>query len=92
MNNIAISPYICLHALQIQNIKRDVVKKVSINQLNVSDFKNDNKNDNKNEEFNQILETKPDIDIDIGDSTNINDLPIPISSNDNNINIGSKLL
>jgi hypothetical protein len=34
MNNLAISPYICLHALQIQNIKRDVVKKVSINELN----------------------------------------------------------
>jgi hypothetical protein len=34
MNNIAILPYICLHALQIQNIKRDVVKKVSIENLN----------------------------------------------------------
>jgi hypothetical protein len=34
MNNLAILPYICLHALQIQNIKRDVVKKVSIENLN----------------------------------------------------------
>lgn len=34
MNNIAILPYIGLHALQIQNIKRDVVKKVSIENLN----------------------------------------------------------
>jgi hypothetical protein len=34
MNNIAILPYIGLHALQIQNIKRDVVKKVTIKKLN----------------------------------------------------------
>ena len=34
MNNLAILPYICLHALQIQNVKRDVVKKVSIDNLN----------------------------------------------------------
>jgi hypothetical protein len=34
MNNIAITPYIFLHALQIQNVKRDVAKKVSINELN----------------------------------------------------------
>jgi hypothetical protein len=34
MNNIAISPYIGLHALQIQNVKRNVVKTASINELN----------------------------------------------------------
>jgi len=34
MNNIAISPYIGMHALQIQNIKRNVVKKACINELN----------------------------------------------------------
>jgi hypothetical protein len=34
MNNIAISPYIGMHALQIQNVKRDVVKKMSISELN----------------------------------------------------------
>ena len=34
MNNLAISPYIGMHALQIQNVKRDVVKKVSISELN----------------------------------------------------------
>jgi len=34
MNNAAILPYICMHALQIQNVKRDTVKKVSINELN----------------------------------------------------------
>ena len=34
MNNLAITPYIFLHALQIQNVKRNVAKKVSINELN----------------------------------------------------------
>ena len=30
MNNIAISPYVALHALQIQNIKRNVAKKIDV--------------------------------------------------------------
>ena len=34
MNNLAISPYIGMHALQIQNVKRNVVKKASIDELN----------------------------------------------------------
>ena len=34
MNNAAILPYICMHALQIQNVKRNTVKKVSVNELN----------------------------------------------------------
>ena len=34
MNNIAILPYISLHALQIQNVKRNVAKKVNIDELN----------------------------------------------------------
>jgi hypothetical protein len=34
MNNAAILPYIGMHALQIQNIKRDVVKKANISQIN----------------------------------------------------------
>jgi hypothetical protein len=33
MNNIAISPYIALHALQIQNIKRNVAKKIKIDDI-----------------------------------------------------------
>lgn len=36
MNNIAVLPYIGLHALQIQNVKRNVTKKASINELNLS--------------------------------------------------------
>ena len=34
MNNLAISPYICLHALQIQNVKWNTVKKVDIKEFN----------------------------------------------------------
>ena len=34
MNNVAVLPYRGLHALQIQNVKRNVAKKVSINELN----------------------------------------------------------
>jgi Cupin-like domain len=36
MNNIAISPYVGMHALQIQNVKRNTVKKVDISELNNS--------------------------------------------------------
>jgi hypothetical protein len=34
MNNLSISPYIGMHFLQLQNIKREVVKKIDINKLN----------------------------------------------------------
>jgi sulfotransferase len=34
LNNLAIIPYIAMHALQIQNVKRNTVKKVSIQELN----------------------------------------------------------
>ena len=34
MNNIAISPYVALHALQIQNIKRNVAKKIDVTETN----------------------------------------------------------
>jgi hypothetical protein len=37
MNNIAISPYVAMYALQIQNVKRNVAKKVSIDELNVKE-------------------------------------------------------
>jgi hypothetical protein len=86
MNNISILPYICLHALQIQNIKRDLVKKVSINELNkneiivpvdkedISNYHTDINTSNTNTKTN----------IDTSESTNINDLPEPTSA-DNNI-------
>lgn len=36
MNNVAISPYIAMYALQLQNVKRNTVKKVSIEELNMN--------------------------------------------------------
>ena len=44
MNNIAVLPYIGLHALQIQNVKRNTTKKVSINELNNEVIIIENKN------------------------------------------------
>jgi hypothetical protein len=60
MNNAAILPYIGMHALQIQNVKRDVVKKANISQLNHeiihpldnNDINNDNTDNNKLDEIN----------------------------------------
>lgn len=74
MNNMAILPYICLHALQIQNIKRDVVKKVSIEQLNKADKQLQN-DELQNNEYN--YETT----IISNQSTNIDELPNPILEN-----------
>jgi hypothetical protein len=89
MNNIAISPYIGMHALQIQNVKRNVVKKASIDELNKSntvilennDIKNEeveeaNKNQNQNQ--NHVLEKN--------EYSNTTDLPEPLSNN-----IGSEI-
>lgn len=36
MNNVAISPYIAMYALQLQNVKRNIVKKASIEELNLN--------------------------------------------------------
>ena len=45
MNNVAISPYIAMHALQIQNVKRDMVKKIDIEELNAIHEKSNNIDD-----------------------------------------------
>ena len=50
VNNLAISPYISMHILQLQNIKRDVAKKISIDALNNKASNESNElqpNDNK---------------------------------------------
>jgi hypothetical protein len=74
MNNIAIAPYIGMHALQIQNVKRNVVKKASIDELN-------------NPEINIQLPEKQETTIVeqniVSEGTNIDNLPQP--ANDNNI-------
>jgi hypothetical protein len=81
MNNIAISPYIGMHALQIQNVKRNVVKKVSIEELNKPVI------NTQIPEKQEIKET-PIIEQNIvSEGTNIDNLPEPINDN----NIGSEI-
>ena len=81
MNNIAISPYIGMHALQIQNVKRNVVKKVSIDELNKSVITT------QIPEKQEIKET-PIIEQNIvSEGTTIDNLPEPINDN----NIGSEI-
>lgn len=41
MNNIAILPQIVMHGLQIQNVKRDVAKKVTMDDLEVHESSTD---------------------------------------------------
>jgi hypothetical protein len=79
MNNIAISPYIGMHALQIQNVKRNTVKKASINELN-SEINVSEKVTNETLVDNKInVETE----IDNNTGTALDKLPEPVS-NDNN--------
>ena len=59
MNNLAISPYIFMHILQLQNIKRDVTKKISLDTLNNKTLENDESpikitNNNDNNDNNNI--------------------------------------
>lgn len=84
MNNIAVTPYICMHALQIQNVKRNIVKKASIKELNTEtneELNNQNEIEiNINEKnINEININEKNI-----NGTNINELP-EILSNDLNI-------
>ena len=72
MNNLAITPYICLHALQIQNVKRDVAKKINITEL-------DKNNIIEPVEKEQLVNNNNDTDLIPNHSTNID----YISSNDN---------
>jgi hypothetical protein len=56
MNNIAISPYIFMYALQNQNIKREFVKKIDINEINKINKINQNNEQNQTNENNIINE------------------------------------
>lgn len=60
MNNAAIVPYIGMHALQIQNVKRNVVKKASIQQLNneIVELRENTKTENPNQELPQQVPTQ----------------------------------
>lgn len=87
MNNLAILPYIGLHALQIQNVKRNSVKKVKIQELN----KNEIIPPIDKEEISNTNETSNNVEENViipEQSTNIDELPQPASSDNN---IGSEL-
>ncbi len=85
MNNLAILPYICLHALQIQNVKRNVAKKVSINELKNEIVQPVDQEDlnNKQHSENQTQNTLNQNVNQERSSTNIDELPQPISSDSN---------
>jgi len=89
MNNAAILPYIGMHALQIQNVKRDVVKKASISELNKEVVYIEDANVQPEEHIatdtNQNLMAEHMLH-DHGIGTNINDLheqPVSAYTNDN---------
>jgi hypothetical protein len=56
MNNIAITPHICMYALQQQNVKREVLKKIPISELSKStpniDINNSLEDENKDSDDN----------------------------------------
>lgn len=60
MNNAAILPYVGLHALQIQNVKRNVVKKASIKELN-NEIVEPTDDSNQMEESNQHVSASSDV-------------------------------
>ena len=77
MNNIAVAPYIGMHALQIQNVKRNVVKKASIDELNKTVI---NTQIPEKQEIQDPTVVEENI---VSEGTNIDNLPQP--ANDNNI-------
>jgi hypothetical protein len=93
VNNLAISPYIFMHMLQLQNIKRDVTKKISIDALN--NQKNDNADSqivtqdvNNNHDGNStsnVINSTTNIDTVNNSTTTIESLsyPKPIIENEN---------
>jgi hypothetical protein len=75
MNNIAVAPYIGMHALQIQNVKRNIVKKASIDELNNPEI-----NNTQLPEKQETTVVEENI---VSQGSNIDNLPQP--ANDNNI-------
>jgi hypothetical protein len=81
MNNVAVSPYIGMHALQIQNVKRNVVKKASIDELNKPVI---NTQIPEKQEIQETVVVEQNI---VSEGTNIDKLPEPL----NNDNVGSEI-
>jgi hypothetical protein len=97
MNNVAVLPYIGMHALQIQNVKRNIVKKASIQELNTEVinpletqeelYNQDNIQDNiQDSNQDNIPDSNQENLVDNG--RDINNLPEPASFENN---IGSQL-
>jgi hypothetical protein len=94
MNNFAILPYVGMHALQMQNVKRVVVKTVNINELNKMNNVNNSDTsesiqtssqhaDATSKEQTAQIEDQPQITATNNvESTNITDLPEPSSLNE----------
>jgi hypothetical protein len=82
MNNVVILPHFAMYALQIQNIKRDVVKKHDIKILNYNKEDADNKR-GENEDENENEDEK----INSQNTTKIDDLDIIVESENNIITI-----
>jgi hypothetical protein len=70
MNNAAISPHIFMYALQLQNVKRDSVKKHDITALNKR-MNSEQMEENSEEEPNKEIEKN----VEESDSTPISQLP-----------------
>ena len=88
MNNVAISPYIGMHALQIQNVKRNSIKKASIDALNkptTTILENNDMPIVKNQEIEQNTLVQNNI-VEKNEYSNVSDLPEPLSNN-----VGSEL-
>ena len=49
MNNLAISPYLFMYALQSQNIKRETTKKIPLNELNHTESQSQSQSQNLNQ-------------------------------------------
>jgi len=79
MNNIAVAPYIGMHALQIQNVKRNIVKKASIDELNNPEI-----NNTQLPEKQETTVVEENI---VSQGSNIDNLPQPA----NDSNIGSEI-
>jgi hypothetical protein len=75
MNNAAISPHIIMHALQIQNVKHNIVKKLDIEELNKSTEYSETKTINEKEN----IDGEENIESDKEKTTNLSNLPEPYS-------------
>ena len=90
MNNIAVLPYIGLHALQIQNVKRNVAKKASINEINFSSETENVVLSEAKSEAKNVVENVVSSNVVERNTTKIDDLPANSdTNNDKQENVGN---